>query len=72
MLAEHFIRHGGGPVLQRRFFEIFQIVQARRDPVAAGHHLARNLGVTAFIRLDQVTIFQIAEPDDHQSEQQQP
>src|SRR6266850_1675155 len=40
---------GGGPVLQRRLLEVLEAVQARRDPVAARHHLARDLGVAALV-----------------------
>src|SRR6266850_3378354 len=42
---------GGGPVLQRRLLEVLEAVQARRDPVAARHHLARDLGVAALVGL---------------------
>ncbi len=51
--AERLEGGGGGPVLQRRFFEVLQVVQARRDPVAGDDHLARDLGVAALVRAEQ-------------------
>ncbi|OMP13433.1 hypothetical protein COLO4_01699 [Corchorus olitorius] len=51
--AECLERGGGRPVLQRRLFEIFEIVQTRRHPVAGGHHLARDLRIAAFIGPEQ-------------------
>ena len=63
VLSEHAEGHGGRPVLQRRLLEIFVPVQARREPVAARDHLARNLGVAPLVGLHQVPITEIAEPD---------
>jgi hypothetical protein len=68
--AEYRERRRGSPVLQRRFFEVEDAVQARRDPVAAGQHLAGDLGVAAFVGMDQVAIAQRAEPRDHCQQQQ--
>ena len=37
------------PHLERRLLEVLEAVVADRDPVAAGQHLARDLGVAAFV-----------------------
>ena len=64
MLAEHGVGGRRGPVLQRGLFEIFEAVQTRRDPVAARHHLARDLGVAPLVGVDQFAVFEIGEPDE--------
>ena len=47
--AEVLERGSRQPVLDRRFLEVLEPVQARRHPVARRGHLARNLGVTPFV-----------------------
>jgi hypothetical protein len=54
VLAEQLECGGRGPVSERRLLEIFDRVEPRRDPIAAGDHLARDLGVAAFVGIEQV------------------
>ena len=42
------------PVLQRRLLEVLEAVEPRRHPVAADRHLARDLGVAAFVGMLQL------------------
>ena len=63
-------RGRGGPVLQRRLLEVLQAVQARRQPVAARHHLARDLGVAAFVGVEQIALPEVGEPGDAEDEQE--
>jgi hypothetical protein len=75
MFAKYREGGGRGPVLQRGFFEVLDAVQARRQPVAAGHHFARYLGIATFVGVDQAALFQRAEPGqgkDHDQGQQGP
>src|SRR5205814_6708056 len=60
--AEQLEETRGGPVLQRRLLEVLEAVEARRDPVAGGDHLARNLRVARFVRLVERAQPQRAEP----------
>ncbi len=55
---------GGGrhPVLERRLLEILEAVQARRHPVAAKRHFARDLTVAAFVRVKQAVAAEVREP----------
>ena len=41
--AENLVGDGNQPVNQRRFFEINNAVDARRDPIARGQHIAGDL-----------------------------
>ena len=70
MNAEDRIGGSGDPVLERRLLEILDPVEPRRDPVAAGRHLARNFRVSAFVRVHQTTILEIGEPNRGEDEQQ--
>src|SRR5450759_555957 len=70
MFAEQGVGRGRRPVLQRWFFEILDVVQARGGPVAACHHLARDLGVPPLVRVDQLAVFEIGEPDEAEDDQQ--
>src|SRR5450759_1886891 len=70
MLAEHGVGRRRGPVLQRGFFEILDVVQARRGPVAAGHHFPRDLGVAPLVRVDQLAVFEVGEPNRREGEKQ--
>jgi len=67
--AECPVRHGRRPVLQRRLLEVLQVIEPRRDPVTAREHLARDLGVTALVGIEQRPHLQGREPggaeDDH-------
>ena len=63
MNAERLVRSGGQPVLQCRLLEVLDAVQARRKPVAAGHHFARYFRIAAFVGMDQSAIVEIGEPD---------
>ncbi len=70
--AEHFISHRSRPVLQRRFFEVFETVEPGRDPVARHHHFPRNFGVAAFVRRNQIAPAQRAQPENDEGGKQQP
>jgi len=50
------------PVLQGGLFEILKTVQARGQPVAAGHHLPGDLGIAALVRVDQVAVAEERKP----------
>ena len=67
VLAEQLEGGGGRPVLQRRLLEVLDAVQARRQPVAGGDHLARDFGVAALVGFDQLAIVETAEPDENAS-----
>src|SRR5579871_5872139 len=56
----------GRPVLQRRLLEIEDAVEARRDPIAADQHLARDLPVTPLVRIEQRRHAQRRKPQRHQ------
>ena len=71
MLAEQGVGRRRGPVLQRGFFERLDAVQARRGPVAARHHFARDFGVAPLVRVDQLAIFDVRKPNRREGEQQQ-
>ena len=60
--AEQRVGRGGGPVLQGRFLEILEVVQARRGPVAAGHHFAGDFGVASLVGFHQFAVADVAEP----------
>src|SRR5438105_15533788 len=68
--AERLIASGGEPVLQRGLLEILDTVEPRRHPVAGRRHLARNLGIAAFIGVDQSPVIEIRKPDKRKDEQQ--
>ena len=51
--AEERHRRGDRPVVERRFLEVEDAVQARGHEVVRGEHLARNLAVAAFVRLEE-------------------
>ena len=68
--AERHVGGRGGPVLQRRLLEVLQAVQAWGQPVAGRDHLARDLGIAAFVRLDQFAVAESAEPDQRQQQRQ--
>src|SRR6202035_3236113 len=48
-----FDRSGDDPVDEGRLLEVFDAVEPRGDPVAAGHHLARDLSVAPLVRRPQ-------------------
>ncbi|MNM77047.1 hypothetical protein D3C81_888890 [compost metagenome] len=60
--AEQRVRERRHPHVEGRLFEVLQPVIADRDPVAADQHLARDLGVAALVRSQQVARAQRAEP----------
>ena len=68
-LPEGLERGRGRPVLQRRLLEVLEPVQARGEPVAAGDHLARDLGVAALVGVEQVALAEIGEPGEGEDEQ---
>ncbi len=72
IVAERGERGRGDPILQGRLLEVLVAVQARREPVAACDHLARNLRVAALVGLDQVPIAEIAEPAGRKDGKQDP
>ncbi len=43
--AEYFIGEGDGPINERGLFEIGDAVDARRDPIAGGEHISRDLSL---------------------------
>ena len=43
--AENLVGDRDHPIFERRFFEIRDAVQARRDPIAGIEHVARDLGL---------------------------
>ncbi|MNY22692.1 hypothetical protein D3C86_1563230 [compost metagenome] len=61
--AEGLVGQRGDPQVERGLLEVLQRVVADGHPVAAGEHLAGDLRVAAFIRLQQVTGVERAEPD---------
>ena len=69
--AEQFQATGHDPVHQRWFLEIVHAVEPRGDPVAARHHLARNLRVAPLVGIGQRIT---AQPDavEQRAEQDQP
>src|SRR5439155_4143477 len=71
-LAERGERGRRHPVLQGRLLEVLLAIQARREPVAAFDHLARNLRVATFVGLDEVAITEIAEPAGREDGKQDP
>jgi hypothetical protein len=50
--AEDRVRNRRRPVLERRFLEVDEPVQVRRDPVARDEHFARDLGIAALVGLE--------------------
>jgi len=68
--AESLVSGGSHPVLKRRLLEIFDAVQARRDPVSGHRHFTRNFRVASFVRTHQVAIVEVAEPRDTKHDQQ--
>ncbi len=52
--AEHRVTGLDQPVQERRFIEIRFTLKIRHHPLAALEHLARDLGVTALVRLEEV------------------
>ena len=70
--AERVEGRGAQPVLERRLFEVLEVVQARRHPVAADRHLARDLGVPAFVRVLQPAHVERPEPYDRHDQREQP
>ena len=62
--AERVEGRGAEPVLQRRLLEVLEAVQARREPVAADGHLARDLGVAPLVGVLQVARVERREPRD--------
>jgi hypothetical protein len=62
------------PVHRRacRLFEVFDAVQAGGDPVAAGHHLARHLGVAAFVGRHQGANAQYIQGGENEAGQENP
>ena len=69
---EHGERQRVHPGLQRRLFEVLDAVQARGDPVAAGEHLARHLGVAAFVGRHQRAHAEQGQRDDGEGGEQAP
>src|SRR5205085_353256 len=67
-LTEQFKKRGRRPVLQRRLLEVPEAVQARRQPVAARHHLARDLAIAALVRLVERPDGERAEPQDREQD----
>ena len=57
----------GTPIIKRRFFEPGLTVEARRDPVARFHHVARDPGVARLIGTDEADGAEIVEVRDVQS-----
>ena len=51
--AEERHRRGDRPVVERRLLEVEDAVQTRGHEVVRGEHLARNLAVAAFVRLEE-------------------
>jgi hypothetical protein len=66
---EGVIRQHRHPQVKRRLLEILEPVVADRDPVAAAEHLARDLGIAAFVGAQQMAGIQTAEPDQRHGEQ---
>src|SRR5262249_49800998 len=66
VLAEGAERGGGRPVLQGRLLEVLVAVDARGQPVAGRDHLARDLGVAAFVGLGEMPVAQVAEPGERE------
>jgi len=62
VLAEEAETRRRGPVSQRRLLEVLDAVEARRDEIAALRHLARDLGIAPFVRLDELAVVECAEP----------
>ena len=69
VLTENGIGRGSGPVLQRRLLEILEVVEPRRDPIAACRHLARNFRIASLVGPDQHPIVEDPEPDRGEDEQ---
>ncbi len=65
-------RRRAQPILKRRLLEILEVVEPWRDPVAAHRHLARDLGVAAFVRMLQLADIERREPGDERDEREQP
>ena len=70
MFPKHLKRGGGGPVLERRLFEIFEIVQPGRGPVPGSHHFPGNFRITALVRANQLAVIQGAEPDGGEADEE--
>ncbi len=64
VFAKQCIGRRRGPVLQNRLLEVFDAIEPRRHPVAAGEHLARDLGVAPLVGLEQVAVLQVHEPSE--------
>ena len=60
--AECPVRRGRRPVLQRRLFEVLQAIEPWSDPVTAREHLARDLGVTALVGIEERAHLEGREP----------
>ncbi len=54
--AKHLIRQHHRPVKERRLVEVRLALERRHQPIAAGQHLARNLGVAALIRFKEMEV----------------
>ena len=61
----------GTPIIKRRFFEPGLTVEARRDPVARFHHVARDPGVARLIGTDQADGTEVMEVAEVQSGEDQ-
>src|SRR4051812_16222403 len=68
MDAESVVGCGRDPVLEGRLLEILDAVETRRQPIAGGHHFTRNLGVAAFVGVDQPAVLEIREPDQREGQ----
>ncbi len=64
--AEQVVARRAHPVLQRRLLEVEKTVQARRDPVAAAHHLQRDRRVASLVGAEQRAFAERPEPGERE------
>ena len=68
--AERVVGCRGDPVLERGLFEVLDAVQPRRDPISRHRHFARDLRVATFVGVHEAAELDVAEPDEHERQQQ--
>jgi len=61
--SERLERGGGDPVLEWWLLEVLEAVEARREPVTARRHFARDLGIARLVGTDQLAMVEIREPE---------
>ena len=69
MHAAERVRQHHQPVEERRLVEVRLALQQRHDPLAGRQHLARDLGVAALVRLQQVEVQARVEQEGRQGQQ---